>query len=102
MQSGMGGVSALSQVRDFLDRFRPAGVPGTASRAGVPADLAGEPAGELQTVLALLVGTDAECGRKIPTRNEAPGGPPMALASGQHAIRLAAAGTPPRRPAATQ
>lgn len=55
----------MPQARDFLDRFRPAGAPGAASRAGVPADRAAELASELEPVLALLAGTDAECGRII-------------------------------------
>lgn len=55
----------MPQVRDFLDRFRPAGAPGAAARAGVPADRSGELAAELTPVLALLADTDAECGRII-------------------------------------
>jgi vacuolar-type H+-ATPase subunit H len=54
----------VPQVRDFLDRFRPAGAPGAAS-AGVPVDRAGELAAELAPVLALLTDTNAECGRLI-------------------------------------
>ncbi len=50
----------MSQARDFLDRFRPAGAPGPA-RAGVPADRAAELAAEVEPVLALLDGTNAEC-----------------------------------------
>lgn len=55
----------MPQARDFLDRFRPAGAPGAASRAGVPADRAAELASELAPVLALLAGTDAECHRIV-------------------------------------
>jgi hypothetical protein len=51
----------VSQARDFLDRFRPAGAPGAAARAGVPADRAAELAAEVEPVLALLDGTYAEC-----------------------------------------
>jgi hypothetical protein len=51
----------VSQARDFLDRFRPAGAPGPAARAGVPADRAAELAAEVEPVLALLDGTYAEC-----------------------------------------
>jgi cell division septum initiation protein DivIVA len=51
--------------RDFLSRFRPAGAPGAAARAGVPADRARELAGELEPVLALLDGTHAECERIV-------------------------------------
>jgi hypothetical protein len=39
---------------DFLRRFRPAGTPGPAARAGVPADRAAEATSELEPVLALL------------------------------------------------
>jgi vacuolar-type H+-ATPase subunit H len=51
----------VSPARDFLDRFRPAGAPGPAARAGVPADRAAELAAEVEPVLALLDGTYAEC-----------------------------------------
>ena len=51
----------MPEGRDFLDRFRPAGAPGSAARAGVPADRARELAAELDPVLALLDGTRAEC-----------------------------------------
>lgn len=47
--------------RDFLSRFRPAGAPGSAARAAVPADRTRELADELEPVLALLDSTDAEC-----------------------------------------
>jgi hypothetical protein len=50
----------LPQARDFLNRFRPAGAPGAASRVAVPADRTAELASELVPVLALLAGTDAE------------------------------------------
>jgi hypothetical protein len=49
----------MPQLRDFLDRFRPAGTPGAAARAGVPADPAGELAAEVGPVLALLEGAAA-------------------------------------------
>ncbi len=55
----------MSQARDFLGRFRPAGAPGSAARAGVPADRARELAAELEPLLALLDGTYAECERII-------------------------------------
>lgn len=55
----------MPQVRDFLDRFRPAGAPGAAARAGVPADMSGARMAELAPVLALLSETDAECGSII-------------------------------------
>src|SRR5512135_1507062 len=56
------GVAAMADLRDFLARFRPAGTPG-AARAGVPADRPAELEAEVGPVLALLAGTDAECGR---------------------------------------
>jgi hypothetical protein len=55
----------LPQFRDFLNRFRPVGAPGAASRTGVPADRTAEVAAELDPVLALLAGTEAECARLI-------------------------------------
>ena len=55
----------MPEGRDFLDRFRPAGAPGSAARAGVPADRARELADELDPVLALLDDTHAECQRII-------------------------------------
>lgn len=54
----------MAQVRDFLDRFRPAGAPG-AAQAGVPADRVAEREAELQPVLALLDGVRSECERII-------------------------------------
>jgi vacuolar-type H+-ATPase subunit H len=50
----------MPQLRDFLARFRPAGSPGAAARAAVPADPASELEAELGPVLMLLSGTDAE------------------------------------------
>ena len=55
----------MTQARDFLDRFRPAGAPGPAARAGVPADRAAELAAEVEPVLALLDDTQAECDQII-------------------------------------
>ncbi len=55
----------MPQLGDFLNRFRPAGAPGAASRAGVPADRAAELSAELDPVLALLAATDAECARLV-------------------------------------
>jgi len=55
----------MPQLRDFLTRFRPAGSPGAAARAGVPADRSGELESELATVLALLADTEAERERLI-------------------------------------
>jgi hypothetical protein len=48
-------------LRDALDRFRRAGTPGPAARAGVPADRAADLAAELRPVLARLDRTQAEC-----------------------------------------
>ena len=53
----------MSATRDFLDRFRPAGAPGAAAGAGVPADRARELGAEIRPVLALLDDTYAECAR---------------------------------------
>ena len=50
----------VSGLRDYLDRFRPAGAPG-AGGTGVPADRSRELEAELTTVLALLDGVHAEC-----------------------------------------
>lgn len=55
----------MPQLRDILDRFRPAGAPGAAGRAGVPRDRASELAAELDPVLTMLADTDAECGRIV-------------------------------------
>lgn len=64
----------MAQVRGFLDRFRPAGAPGAAARAGVPADRARERQEELGPVLALLDDVHSECGRIIEeARQEAEG-----------------------------
>jgi cell division septum initiation protein DivIVA len=46
-------------VRDFLERFRPAGAPGPAA-AAVPADRRAELAAELEPVFALVAGAEAE------------------------------------------
>lgn len=55
----------MPQLGDFLNRFRPAGAPGAASRAGVPADRAAELSAELEPVLAMLAATDGECARLV-------------------------------------
>jgi vacuolar-type H+-ATPase subunit H len=52
---------SVPQLHDFLDRFRPAGAPGAAGRAAVPADHSRELETELLPVLALLDGTDTQC-----------------------------------------
>jgi flagellar biosynthesis/type III secretory pathway protein FliH len=46
-----------------LRRFRPAGTPGAAARAGVPVDRAAETAAELGPVFARLEEIQAECAR---------------------------------------
>jgi F0F1-type ATP synthase membrane subunit b/b' len=51
----------MPQLRDFLDRFRPAGAPGAAARARGPVDRARELAAEVVPVLTLLDDTRAEC-----------------------------------------
>jgi hypothetical protein len=47
----------------LLRRFRPAGTPGAAARAGVPVDRAAEAATELGPVLGRLAEVQAECAR---------------------------------------
>lgn len=55
----------MPQLGDFLNRFRPAGAPGAASRTGIPADRAAELSAELDPVLAMLAAADAECARLV-------------------------------------
>jgi vacuolar-type H+-ATPase subunit H len=55
----------MPALRDFLSRFRPAGSPGPAARAGVPADRSRELEAELSPVLAAIDGTDADRKRII-------------------------------------
>jgi len=55
----------MPPLRDFLTRFRPAGSPGAAARAGVPADRSGELEAEVAPVLARLDDTEAEHERLI-------------------------------------
>jgi len=50
----------MPPMRDFLQRFRPAGAPG-AARTAVPADPRRELAAELEPVLTMLDGTATEC-----------------------------------------
>lgn len=50
----------MSPVRDILQRFRPAGTPGKAAAAGIPADRARDVAAELLPVFASLAATQAE------------------------------------------
>ncbi|GIH96322.1 hypothetical protein ACFFMN_39140 [Planobispora siamensis] len=51
----------MVRLRDFAGRFRPAGVPGAAAPAGVPADRATGPTAELEPVFAALTGVHARC-----------------------------------------
>ncbi len=53
----------MARSRDLLQRFRPAGAPGTAASAGVPADRVAELSAELEPVLALLDVASEEAGR---------------------------------------
>ena len=55
----------MPALRDFLSRFRPAGSPGSAARAGVPADRSRELEAELSPVLAVIDSTDADRKRII-------------------------------------
>lgn len=53
----------MARVRDYLDRFRPAGAPGAASGAGVPADRRADLDVELRPVFAALTEVEQECAR---------------------------------------
>jgi len=55
----------MPPLRDFLTRFRPAGSPGAAARAGIPADRSGELEAEVAPVLGRLAGAEAERERLI-------------------------------------
>ena len=61
----------MPQLRDFLSRFGPAGAPG-AARAAVPADRHRQLVAELDPVLMLLDGQDAECVRYGPAGTDSP------------------------------
>jgi hypothetical protein len=61
--------AGMGWAENFLNRFRRAGTPGAAARAGVPVDRAAEAAAELQAVLALLVEAEA-AGAEIRQRAE--------------------------------
>jgi hypothetical protein len=50
----------MGRVGDILERFRPAGAPGSATIAGVPGDRIAELSAELGPVLALLTDMEAE------------------------------------------
>lgn len=51
----------MPRVRDLLYRLRPAGAPGAASTAGVPADRRADLAAELEPLFAQLATTEQEC-----------------------------------------
>ncbi|MEU7990024.1 hypothetical protein AB0B56_34690 [Streptosporangium canum] len=51
----------MVRLSDFLERFRPAGVPGAAAPAGVPADYAADRAAELDPVFSALTEVRAAC-----------------------------------------
>lgn len=51
----------MPAVRELLDRFRPAGAPGAASAAGVPADRQRTASAELDPVFAALADVVAKC-----------------------------------------
>ena len=53
----------MPRARDLLARFRPAGTPGAAAPAGVPADRVAEAERELEPVFAALAGVRAEADR---------------------------------------
>ncbi|HET8680705.1 MAG TPA: hypothetical protein VFM54_02345 [Micromonosporaceae bacterium] len=53
----------MSRVRELLERFRPAGAPGAASGAGVPADRRAGVEAELEPVFAALDEAQRECAR---------------------------------------
>jgi len=55
----------MPRLPDFLARFRPAGPPGAAARAGVPADRSRELEAEVGPVLTLLESVAAERARVI-------------------------------------
>ena len=55
----------MPALLDFLTRFRPAGSPGAAERAGGPGDRPSELESEVAPVLALLADTEAERERLI-------------------------------------
>ena len=51
----------MPAVRDLLERFRPAGAPGAASAAGVPADRRATVAAELEPIFAALDEVTRKC-----------------------------------------
>lgn len=51
----------MPKLRNLLDRLRPAGIPGAAARAGVPADRVAELTAELAGVFGAFEPVEAEC-----------------------------------------
>lgn len=51
----------MPKVRDFLDRFRPAGTPGAAGAVGVPADRQAGAEAELAPAFAVLAEIERHC-----------------------------------------
>lgn len=56
----MKGGRAVPSVRDFLERLRPSGTPGTAALSAVPADRVAELSAELEAVLARVADVQTE------------------------------------------
>ena len=80
----------MPSARDLLQRFRPAGAPGPATAAGVPADRAEERTSELDPLFRLLEDTVAEAAR-IRGEAEAEAERRRQLAREQAVARVAAA-----------
>ncbi|WP_326646303.1 hypothetical protein OG884_16865 [Streptosporangium sp. NBC_01755] len=59
----------MARLHDFLGRFRPAGAPGAAAPAGVPADPEAERAAEAAPIFAALADVHTRC-REIQVRAE--------------------------------
>ncbi|MFF5211101.1 hypothetical protein [Streptosporangium sp. NPDC000396] len=51
----------MVRLSDFLERFRPTGVPGAAAPTGVPADYAADQTAELDLVFSALAEVQATC-----------------------------------------
>jgi hypothetical protein len=78
----------MPRVRDLLYRFRPSGVPGGASAAGVPIDRAATVAAELEPVFGQLSAVESECdgirddtGRDVATIKDSHAGRARAIAA---------------------
>lgn len=79
----------MPRVRDLLLRFRPAGSPGPAGPAGVPADHADRLAAELEPVLAALAPTQEEATAIVEDGRRAAAGIRAAAAARAEALRAA-------------